>query len=170
MLRPSTARNKSVHGGFYVPLWNSLFRPATATSWNQMKSTPKATFKPIIRSLFTLLLAQLQAPSSVTAGENSASVFNQTPSPPTQLSSWTLQLLQLFLAREMQGGILRIELDCTGSGNCSSSDSVLLMPICHCGPCTVMEGKSESFHLIDPDDNIEQELSIFLLLVTLKPW
>ncbi|KAK5775686.1 protein MIZU-KUSSEI 1-like [Gossypium arboreum] len=33
------------------------------------------------------------------------------------------------LAREMQGGILRIALDCTVSGNFSSSDSVLSMPL-----------------------------------------
>ncbi|KAH1073265.1 hypothetical protein J1N35_025593 [Gossypium stocksii] len=33
------------------------------------------------------------------------------------------------LAREMRGGILRIVLDCTVSGNISSSDSVLSMPL-----------------------------------------
>ncbi|XP_040963900.1 uncharacterized protein [Gossypium hirsutum] len=33
------------------------------------------------------------------------------------------------LAREMQGGILRIALHCTVSGNFSSSDSVLSMPL-----------------------------------------
>ncbi|KAL4379845.1 hypothetical protein GQ457_02G009090 [Hibiscus cannabinus] len=120
----------------------------------------------------------------------------------------------VVLAREMQGGILRIALDCTGLGNSSSSDSVLSMPLwtMYCngrkvgyavkrrptkadidalrlmssvvGGAGIINGKqldnddelmylrakfdrvhgssdTESFHLIDPDGNIGQELSIF---------
>ncbi|XP_021274819.1 protein MIZU-KUSSEI 1-like [Herrania umbratica] len=116
------------------------------------------------------------------------------------------------LAREMQGGILRIALECTSSGN--DRDSVLSMPVwtMYCNGRKVgyafkrrpskadmdalrlmgsvvvgagmISGKeldhddelmylranfdrvrgsshSESFHLIDPDGNIGQELSIF---------
>ncbi|XVF15259.1 hypothetical protein REPUB_Repub09cG0135600 [Reevesia pubescens] len=121
------------------------------------------------------------------------------------------------LAREMQGGILRIALECTSStsGNNGNSDSVLSMPLwtMYCNGRKVgyavkrrpskadmdalrlmssvvvgagmISGKeldhddelmylranfqrvrrsseSESFHLIDPDGNIGQELSIFL--------
>ncbi|XVE86834.1 hypothetical protein DITRI_Ditri18aG0066800 [Diplodiscus trichospermus] len=118
------------------------------------------------------------------------------------------------LAREMQGGILRIALECTRSGNSGNSDSVLSMPqwTMYCNGRKVgyavkrrpskadmdalrlmssvvvgagmISGKeldhddelmylranfervsgssdSESFHLIDPDGNIGQELSIF---------
>ncbi|MBA0686946.1 hypothetical protein Goshw_008700 [Gossypium schwendimanii] len=120
------------------------------------------------------------------------------------------------LAREMQGGILRIALDCTSKGNSSGNpDSVLSMPLwtMYCNGKKVgyavkrkpskadmdalrlmnsvvvgtglISGKeldhhddelmylranfenlrtspdSESFHLIDPDGNIGQELSIF---------
>ncbi|KAE8696006.1 Endoplasmic reticulum calcium ATPase isoform 1 [Hibiscus syriacus] len=120
----------------------------------------------------------------------------------------------LVLAQEMQGGILRIAMDCTGLASCSSSDSVLSMPLwtMYCNGRKVgyavkrrpskadvdalrlmssvvvgagrMNGKqldnddelmylranfervrgssdTESFHLIDPDDNMGHELSIF---------
>ncbi|XP_022740974.1 protein MIZU-KUSSEI 1-like [Durio zibethinus] len=118
------------------------------------------------------------------------------------------------LAREMQGGILRIALECISSRNSGNSDSVLSMPLwtMYCNGRKVgyavtrrpskadmdalrlmssvvvgagmISGKeldhddefmylranfericgssdSESFHLIDPDGNIGQELSIF---------
>ncbi|KAK6258819.1 hypothetical protein SCA6_013293 [Theobroma cacao] len=118
------------------------------------------------------------------------------------------------LAREMQGGILRIALECTSSGNDGNSDSVLSVPVwtMYCNGRKVgyafkrrpskadmdalrlmgsvvvgtgmISGKeldhddelmylranfdrvrgsshSESFHLIDPDGNIGQELSVF---------
>ncbi|XWS41626.1 hypothetical protein CRYUN_Cryun17cG0098300 [Craigia yunnanensis] len=118
------------------------------------------------------------------------------------------------LAREMQGGILRIALECTSSGNSGNSGPVLSMPLwtMYCNGKKVgyavkrrpskadmdalrlmssvvvgagmISGKkidhddelmylrasfervrgpsdSETFHLIDPDGNIGQELSIF---------
>ncbi|XVF59062.1 hypothetical protein PTKIN_Ptkin07bG0244400 [Pterospermum kingtungense] len=120
------------------------------------------------------------------------------------------------LAREMQGGMLRIALECTSSGNNENSDSVLSMSLwtLYCNGrkvgyavkrrpskadmdalrlmssvivgAGIISGKeldhddelmylranfgrvrgssdSESFHLIDPEGNVGQELSIFLL-------